>query len=273
MSAFDDDQSEPFSVTAEPQSDDESGQFSVNEPTKDVEDVEEQSEDEDSLAGSESDFSEGEDDVEDDVAELSGEDEDEDEDEEEDMGDGSDDEEGGPSRRPRAKARAAGRPKASGAVKEIEVPDLLGTGPGAVLSDDPDLLDSEEEDEDSYVRKLDESISENLIETFHPESKVHNFEEVQALCNLVRDANGAVVDPLHRTAPFMTKYEKTRLLGIRAKQLDQGATPLVKVPVGVIDGYTIALAELEQKRMPFIIRRPIPGGGSEYWRAYDLEVL
>jgi len=272
MSAFDDDQSEPFSVTAEPQSDDESGQFSVNEPTKDVEEVEEQSDD-DSLAGSESDFSDGEDDVEDEAVELSGEDEDEDEDEEDDMGDGSDEEEGATSRKPRSKARAAGRPRAPGAVKEIEVPDLLGTGPGAVLSDDPDLLDSDEEDEDSYVRKLDESISQNLIETFHPESKVHNFEEVQALCNLVRDANGAVVDPLHRTSPFMTKYEKTRLLGIRAKQLDRGATPLVKVPVGVIDGYTIALAELEQKRMPFIIRRPIPGGGSEYWRAYDLEVL
>jgi hypothetical protein len=29
--------------------------------------------------------------------------------------------------------------------------------------------------------------------------------------------------------------------------------------------------ELKQKRIPFIIRRPLPNGGSEYWRVQDLE--
>ena len=36
---------------------------------------------------------------------------------------------------------------------------------------------------------------------------------------------------------------------------------------------TIAQMELDQKKLPFIIRRPIPGGGSEYWRLKDLSVL
>ena len=35
----------------------------------------------------------------------------------------------------------------------------------------------------------------------------------------------------------------------------------------------IAVKELEQKKTPFIIRRPLPNGGSEYWRVQDLEIL
>ena len=48
---------------------------------------------------------------------------------------------------------------------------------------------------------------------------------------------------------------------------------IVKVPEGVMDGYIIANLELEQKRLPFIIRRPIAGGGCEYWNLKDLENL
>jgi hypothetical protein len=35
----------------------------------------------------------------------------------------------------------------------------------------------------------------------------------------------------------------------------------------------IALAELERKAIPFIIKRPLPNGGCEYWKLKDLEVL
>ena len=40
----------------------------------------------------------------------------------------------------------------------------------------------------------------------------HNFEEIQTLCKVVRDENGKVVDPLHKTLPFITCYEKTRII-------------------------------------------------------------
>jgi len=35
----------------------------------------------------------------------------------------------------------------------------------------------------------------------------------------------------------------------------------------------IALDELEQKMIPFIVKRPMPMGGCEYWRLRDLEIL
>jgi hypothetical protein len=31
--------------------------------------------------------------------------------------------------------------------------------------------------------------------------------------------------------------------------------------------------ELEEKKMPFIIKRPMPNGGCEYWKLSDLEIL
>jgi hypothetical protein len=36
-------------------------------------------------------------------------------------------------------------------------------------------------------------------------------------------------------------------------------------------GYLVAKLELEQKKIPFIIKRPLPNGGSEYWKLSDLE--
>ena len=45
------------------------------------------------------------------------------------------------------------------------------------------------------------------------------------------------------------------------------------IPNNIIDGVIIAEMELKEKKIPFIIRRPIPNGGSEYWKVEDLEVL
>jgi DNA-directed RNA polymerase I, II, and III subunit RPABC2 len=89
----------------------------------------------------------------------------------------------------------------------------------------------------------------------------------------MRDEHQNIIDPLHRTVPFMTKYEFTRILGVRSKQLNEGAKPYIDVPNEIIDGYLIAQLELQQKKVPFIIRRPIPGGGNEFWKVSDLEIL
>ena len=80
-------------------------------------------------------------------------------------------------------------------------------------------------------------------------------------------------DPKHRTYPFLTLYEKTKIIGLRANQLSQGARPIIPVPDYVTDVRDIARLELEQKRLPYIIKRPIPTGKFEYWRLYDLLIL
>jgi DNA-directed RNA polymerase I, II, and III subunit RPABC2 len=136
---------------------------------------------------------------------------------------------------------------------------------------------SEEEDEDDededYLQKLDDHFRQKVIENHHPELKTLNYEEIETLATVVRDADATIIDPLHRTLPVLTRYEKARVLGERAKQINMGAKPFVDVDESMIDGYLIALKELEQKAIPFIIQRPLPHGGSEYWRISDLEVL
>ena len=140
--------------------------------------------------------------------------------------------------------------------------------------DDEDTSDDDDEDEDEdYLKKFDREIISNYVDEYHPESRMHNYDEVRTMSTVVRGANGEIIDDLHRTLPFMTKFEKARILGNRAKQLNEGAQPFVKVPPNIVTGYTIAQMELEQKRIPFILRRPIPGGGSEYWKASDLELI
>jgi len=138
-----------------------------------------------------------------------------------------------------------------------------------------DFIDDDNEDDDDdgeqYLQKFDQSINENYVLNYHPESILQNYDEILSMTAVVRNSDGIIIDKLHRTIPFLTKYEKARILGQRAKQINSGAYPFVKVPENVIDGYIIAELELKEKRIPFIIRRPLPNGGSEYWKLYDLE--
>ena len=131
--------------------------------------------------------------------------------------------------------------------------------------------DDDDDDGEQYLQKFDKDINENYIVNFHPECVVQNYDEILSMIRVIRDKDGIIVDDLHQTIPFLTKYERARILGQRAKQINSGATPFIKVPENIIDGYIIAEMELKEKRIPFIIRRPLPNGGSEYWSLKDLE--
>ena len=140
----------------------------------------------------------------------------------------------------------------------------------------PEFEDEEEDEEDDdefYLQKFDETTQQKIIADFHPELQSHNYDEIDVLSRVVRDENGNIIDPLHKTIPFITRYEKARILGERAKQINAGAKPFVELEPNVIDGYVIALKEFEAKKIPFIVKRPMPNGGVEYWRFEDLEVL
>ena len=135
--------------------------------------------------------------------------------------------------------------------------------------------DDEEEDDydDNYLQKFDNDLIKNYVNEFHPECLNHNYDEIAKMSVVVRNSDNIIIDPLHRTIPYLTKYEKARILGQRAKQIETGARPLVKIPENIVDSYIIAELELREKKIPFIIRRPIPGGACEYWNLRDLEII
>lgn len=138
-----------------------------------------------------------------------------------------------------------------------------------------DNFDDDDDDDfdETYFQKLNKDVHDNIIQNYHPELKIHNVHEIKAACKIIKDENGNIIDPLHKTLPFITRYEKTRILGERAKQINEGAKPFVEIEKSMIDGYLIALKEFKEKKIPFIIQRPLPSGNSEYWRFCDLECL
>ena len=147
---------------------------------------------------------------------------------------------------------------------------------GSVSEYDDDDDDDDEDDDDydeNHLQKFDSEAKKKYIASFHPESLSYNNEETESMSRVTRNDAGTIIDPFHKTLPFLTKYEKTRILGIRTKQLNEGAKPYVDVNPTIIDGYIIAQLELEHKKLPFIIRRPMPNGSSELWRLQDLEII
>ena len=141
---------------------------------------------------------------------------------------------------------------------------------------DEKVLEAEEENSDSdenYLQKFDEELTNNYILDNHQEEIVQNYAEVLTLSKIVKDSEGNIIDQFHRTNPILSKYEKTKVLGQRTKQLNNGAKPLIKLSENIIDSYIIAEMELKEKVIPFIIRRPLANGASEYWTLQDLEIL
>ena len=133
--------------------------------------------------------------------------------------------------------------------------------------------DDEDDLDDDYLQKMDNKMRQNIVDTYHHELKIHNADEIEAACAVARNEDGNIVDPLHKTLPFITCYEKARVLGERAKQIEAGAKPFVELEENIIDSYLIALREYQAKKIPFIIQRPLPNGMSEYWYLRDLELL
>jgi len=145
--------------------------------------------------------------------------------------------------------------------------------PAAFTEPDYDDDDDDDDNDADYLQKFDETTKQHIISDFHPELKTHNYDEIEVMSRVVRDSTGIVIDPLHKTLPFITKYEKARVLGERATQLNAGAKTFIEIDSDVIDGYVIAMKEFEQKKIPFIIKRPLPNGAVEYWKIEDLEFI
>ena len=114
---------------------------------------------------------------------------------------------------------------------------------------------------------------EEYLSNYHPEKLYHNYDEVYQLSKVTRNKKNEIVDDLHKTFPILSKYEYSKVLGFRAKQLNCGAKPFIMVDDNIIDGFVIAKMELDEKKLPFIIRRPMPNGSSEYWKLSDLEII
>jgi DNA-directed RNA polymerase subunit K/omega len=151
------------------------------------------------------------------------------------------------------------------------------------------MADDEQYDDDAYDEELeveDDLVIEdnqkrdfgNELLRFHPEARIDTIESVSmdlVLTNVppsFTNADGQA-DGKHRSAPFLTQFERTKVLGFRTNQLSLGARPYIAVPEHVTEIREIAKLELEARRLPIIIKRPMPDGTFEKWRLSDLLIL
>jgi len=134
---------------------------------------------------------------------------------------------------------------------------------------DHDVEDLDESD----FNKFNDDYKKNHILNYHNECLYKNFNEIKELCKVSRNKDGIIVDELHKTIPLLTKYEKTKILGMRLKQLNSGCSPYISINEKILDNNIIVLMELEQKVLPFIIQRPLPNNTFEYWKLEDLDIL
>ena len=100
---------------------------------------------------------------------------------------------------------------------------------------------------DNSNYKLNDNFRNNHVLKYHNECLYKNFNEIKELCKITRNKHGIIVDELHRT--IQLSNEK------------------------MIDNYLIAKYELDEKKLPFIIQRPLPNNNFEYWKLRDLDIL
>jgi DNA-directed RNA polymerase subunit K/omega len=119
-----------------------------------------------------------------------------------------------------------------------------------------------------------ESKALQYLSTHHPECRLDYVEEVLQKLPLGAYPPDEGLDPKHKSVMYLTSFEKTKILGFRANQLAQGSRPFVyPLPEYMTDVLEIAALELEQKRLPYILKRPLPNGTFEYVRLSDLIII
>jgi len=70
--------------------------------------------------------------------------------------------------------------------------------------------------------------------------------------------------------PYLTKFEKIRVLGARATQISEGAPSTVDI-TGLTDAMEIAKKELDEGKLPMVIERIYPDGNVVELRVMDMK--
>lgn len=73
-----------------------------------------------------------------------------------------------------------------------------------------------------------------------------------------------------KTSPYLSRYERAKVISVRAQQLSVGKQPQIEVGNTNINHLEIALQELKEKKIPNNIIRKLPDKTIEIWAAKDL---
>jgi len=121
----------------------------------------------------------------------------------------------------------------------------------------------------SAISEINFSTDENFFENFNDPLHADGNSEKIFLNNFLKIEKDILIQDKRKTLPFLTKYEKARILGARALQISMGAPLMIEIE-GETDALDIAAKELTKRKIPITIRRYLPNGSFEDW---DLDEL
>ena len=125
------------------------------------------------------------------------------------------------------------------------------------------------EDEDYIIEEdYDEDFFEDMEEIEDDEAEIEIEEELD---RDIGDTEGKEAE-IKITSKYLSKYEKTKVLGIRALQISTGSPPTIDIG-NETDALKIAEMELLEKKIPIVIRRYLPNGKYEDWKVNELSLI
>ncbi len=103
----------------------------------------------------------------------------------------------------------------------------------------------------------------NTSDTYVPDDDNEKTEEIpdkmETYVETLHKATKTSTKNTHKTLPMPTRYERARIIGVRATQIAQGTEPETDVE-GLTTPYDMAVKEFEDGKSPVIIERRLPGG-------------
>ncbi|XXH04996.1 hypothetical protein Hte_011420 [Hypoxylon texense] len=118
--------------------------------------------------------------------------------------------------------------------------------------------------EDGDVNRRAEEDEENVVISGDPSAAANRTKSTTKT-----EKDMKIPNEDRATTPYMTKYERARILGTRALQISMNAPVLVDIE-GESDPLQIAIKELRAKKIPLIVRRYLPDGYYEDWSVEEL---
>ena len=152
---------------------------------------------------------------------------------------------------------------------DIGVEDEDGDGEDDAANDSGNESDGANgaDNDDDCVYKFTKSARDR--EALNADDEMDDDDDEDTDVEIVTENNRYVKTEDRITKPYLTNYERVRLLSDRAAQIASGSDPMIK-NVSDMDSKTIAKLELETNKTPLYIEREMPGGKIEKWYLWEL---
>jgi DNA-directed RNA polymerase I, II, and III subunit RPABC2 len=138
-----------------------------------------------------------------------------------------------------------------------------------ILDEDIEKEEERDEEEEEEPADDDEDMSEYFESAIIP---TYDEKDTKPFLSTIEEITHQATKN-RRTLPILSKYEKAKIIGIRAQQISMGSYIYLDNLETLSNPLDVAKEELRQKRTPLLIRRNIVGKKGivfEDWRIEEL---